>query len=161
MAPLRLGLLGGTFDPVHIGHLVAALEARQALHLDRVLMVVANDPWQKSTTRGITPAEDRYAVVCAAVEGVEGVEASRIDLDRGGPSYMVDTVRQLRAEPGADLEVFLLVGADVAAGLDTWHRVDELRPSVRLVVIERGGVGERIDPPGWEVVHVSIPALDI
>jgi nicotinate-nucleotide adenylyltransferase len=158
--PERIGVFGGTFDPIHVGHLVAAIEARQALSLDRVVLVVANDPWQKSGRRRLTPAEDRFAVVAAAVEGVEGLEASRMEIDRGGPSYTVDTVRQLAdARPGAEL--FLVVGADVAPELGTWHRVEELASAVTLVVVERGGVSGVADPSGWRVQRIGIPALEI
>ncbi|HMK63057.1 MAG TPA: nicotinate-nucleotide adenylyltransferase [Acidimicrobiales bacterium] len=158
--PARIGIFGGTFDPVHVGHLVAALEARQALRLDRVLLVVANDPWQKSARRKLTPAEDRFAVVAAAVEGVEGLEASRIEIDRGGKSYTADTVRELaRAHLGAEL--FLVVGADVAGELGTWKRVDELVGTVTLVVVQRGGVREGAVTGRWQVRRVAIPALDI
>jgi nicotinate-nucleotide adenylyltransferase len=156
----RIGIFGGTFDPVHIGHLVAALEARQALELDRVLLVVANDPWQKSGLRPVTPAEDRFAVVAAAVEGIHGLEASRMEIDRGGESLTADTVAELvAAHPGARL--FLVVGGDVAAGLSTWKRVDELVGVVELVVVERGGVSGPPDPPGWTVRRLHIPQLEI
>lgn len=158
--PARIGIFGGTFDPVHVGHLVAALEARQALHLDRVLLVVANDPWQKSRRRSVTPAEDRFAVVAAAVEGVDGLEASRLEIDRGGKSYSADTVHELaQANPGAELH--LVVGADVAAELGTWRRVEELVGAVTLVVVQRGGVREHPSPAGWRVRRVRIPALEI
>jgi nicotinate-nucleotide adenylyltransferase len=156
----RIGIFGGTFDPVHIGHLVAALEARQALQLDRVLLTVANDPWQKSGLRSLTPAEDRFAVVAAAVEGIDGLEASRLELDRGGESLTADTVGELaRAHPGATL--FLVVGADVAAELSTWKRVEELVAAVELVVVERGGVTGPPHPPGWRVRRLRIPQLEI
>ncbi len=156
----RVGILGGTFDPSHIGHLVAATWARDALALDRVLLVVANEPWQKVGHRQVTPAEDRFAVVAAAVEGVPGLEACRIEIDRGGPSYTVDTVRELeRRHP--DTEFSLLVGADVAAELDTWHEVDQLATRVRLVIVDRGGVERAADPPGWTVERLRIPALDV
>lgn len=156
----RIGVFGGTFDPVHIGHLVAALEARQALALDRVLLVVANDPWQKSGLRSVTPAEDRFAVVAAAVEGIDGLEASRIEIDRGGESLTADTVAALSgAHPGSTL--FLVVGADVATELSTWKRVDELAGRVELVVVERGGVTGPPDPPGWRVRRLHIPQLEI
>ena len=156
----RIGILGGTFDPVHVGHLVVALEARRALELDRVLLVVANDPWQKSDSRSVTPAEDRYAVVAAAVEGLEGLAASRVEIDRGGPSYSADTVHELAAvHPGAEL--FLVVGADVAAELVTWHRVEELVDAVTLVVVDRGGVSSVADPAGWRTVRLAVPALEI
>lgn len=156
----RIGIFGGTFDPVHVGHLVAALEARQTLALDRVLLVVANDPWQKSGSRVVTPAEDRYAVVEAAVEDVAGLEASRLEIDRGGPSYTIDTVQELAAAHGA-AELFLIVGADVAAELGTWERAEALSRAVTLVVVERGGVSSGEDPVGWRVVRLSIPALEI
>jgi nicotinate-nucleotide adenylyltransferase len=156
----RIGVYGGTFDPIHVGHLVAAIESRRALELDRVLFVVANEPWQKVATRALTSAEDRFRVVSAAVDGVAGLEASRMEIDRGGPSYTADTVRDLLgSHPGATL--YLVVGADVAADLDTWQRVDEIRHAVRLVVVERGGVTTPHEPAGWDVVHLPIPALDI
>jgi nicotinate-nucleotide adenylyltransferase len=156
----RIGVFGGTFDPVHVGHLVAATWAREAFGLERVLLVVANVPWQKAGTRAVTPAEDRFLMVQAAVEGVAGVEVSRIEIDRGGPSYSADTVDELLATtPSA--RPYVIVGADVAAELDTWQRVDELRRAVTLVVVDRGGVGSGDDPPGWRVERLRIPALDI
>ena len=156
----RIGIFGGTFDPVHVGHLVAALEARQALELDRVLLVVAGDPWQKTDLRPVTPAEDRFAVVAATVEGIDGLEASRLEIDRSGPSYTADTVQQLAAaHPGAEL--FLVVGDDVAAELSTWQRVEEVVGAVTLVIVQRGGVSPVPDPAGWAVRRVGIPALEI
>jgi nicotinate-nucleotide adenylyltransferase len=156
----RIGIFGGTFDPVHVGHLVAAAWAREAFELERVLLVVANEPWQKTGTRTVTPAEDRFLMVQAAVDGVDGVEACRIEIDRGGPSYTADTVRDLLAStPSADL--YVIVGADVAAELGSWQRTDELRDAVTLVVVDRGGVGSEGDPPGWRVERLRIPALDI
>ena len=143
-----------------MGHLVAATWAREALGLDRVLLVVANVPWQKAGTRAVTPAEDRFQMVEAAVAGVEGVEACRMEIDRGGPSYTVDTVRELRRRRPA-ARPFVIVGADVAAELSSWRHVDELRRAVTLVVVDRGGVGPGEDPPGWRVERLRIPALDI
>ena len=157
----RIGVLGGSFDPVHIGHLAVAVTARWALQLDRVLLVVANDPWQKTGARPITPAEDRLAVVAAATEGLTGVEASGVEIDRGGPSYTVDTLSALRQRwPGSAL--FLIVGTDVAAGLDTWHRAGELPELATLVVAERAGSPPAPDPGGdWRVVHLAVPGLDV
>jgi nicotinate-nucleotide adenylyltransferase len=150
-------VLGGTFDPVHTGHLVAAVNVRHDLDLDRVLLVVANHPWQK-TGRPITPAADRLAVVEAAVAGTAGVEASSIEIDRGGESYTVDTLEALRRP---DRELFLVVGADVAADLHTWRRPDALAALATLVVVSRGGAPD-VDPgPPWRVEHVRIPALEI
>jgi len=160
----RLGLLGGTFDPVHVGHLVAAVNARHELTLDRVLLVVANEPWQKAGSRPVTPAADRLALVEAAVGGVEGLESSAIEIERGGPSYTADTVAELEARwPGAELN--LIVGADAAAGLGSWERIDEVRTRVVLVVVNRPGTAISAGPgsplEGWDVRMVEVPALEI
>jgi nicotinate-nucleotide adenylyltransferase len=161
----RIGILGGTFDPVHIGHLVVASEAVHQLNLDRLLMVVANSPWQKAGTRPISGAEDRFAVVSAAVGALSGpdasrIEASRIEIDRGGPSYTIDTVSELiRTEPGAEL--ILVVGSDVAAELHTWNRASELATLAKLAVVGRPGASPVSTPLGWEVVHLTVPALEI
>ena len=155
----RIGVLGGTFDPIHVGHLVVAVNARHAFALDRMLLVVAHVPWQKVGRRTVTPAEDRLAVVEAAVLDVPGLEASRLEIDRGGPSYTADTLADLAAaEPGAEL--FLVVGADVARELGTWERVDEVRARATLVVARRPGAA--LPPlPGWRVEELVGPALDI
>ena len=152
----RVGILGGTFDPVHVGHLMDAAAARHQLALDRVLIVVAPDPWQKRD-RVIAPAEVRYEMLVAALEGTDGFEASRIELDRAGPTYTFDTAEGL-ASP--DRELFLVVGSDVAAGLPTWHRVDDLRELVTLAIVDRDEQPFP-DPPGWRVVHVAVPLLEL
>lgn len=149
--------MGGTFDPVHVAHLAAAAAARHQLRLDRVLLVVAGDPWQKHG-HVVAPAAARYDMVAAAVDGVDGFEPSRIELDRPGPTYTIDTVEQLR-EP--DRELFLVVGADVAAGLDTWHRVDELRNLVTLALVDREGAAPAAVPAGWRGARVVMPRLDV
>ncbi len=154
----RLGLLGGTFDPVHIAHLVAATAARDQLRLDRVLVVVAGDPWQKRG-RVCAAAEARFEMVAAAVDGVDRLEASRIEIDREGPTYTVDTVETLRAE--GDCELFLIVGSDVAASLDSWHRADALQAAVTLAVVDREDVAPSIPPAGWHCVRVHMPRLDV
>lgn len=160
MPPLRIGILGGTFDPVHVGHLAAAVEARHALALDRMLLVVANVPWQKAGGRVVTAAEDRYAMVEAAAAEVEGLEASRVEIDRGGLSYMVDTAAELAArDPGAEL--LLVVGSDVVAELHTWERHAELRELVTVAVVARPGSALSLPPPPWRSVPVTIPALDV
>lgn len=157
----RLGVFGGTFDPIHNGHLAAALNARHSAGLDRVLLVVANQPWQKSDARRITPALDRLAMVEAAVAGVEGLCASAIEIERGGVSYTADTLVELaRIHPGAEL--FVIVGADAAAGLGSWERVGEVAELATLVVVNRPGAPPPAPPPGWEhVAVVEVPALDI
>ena len=111
----RIGVFGGTFDPPHIGHLVAAVDAQQVLGLDVVLLVVAAVPWQKVGERAISPAGERVAMVRAAVADRPGLEVSELEIRRGGPSYTADTLAELRhAEPDADL--FVILGRDAAAG---------------------------------------------
>ena len=152
----KIGILGGTFDPVHVGHLVDACAARHQLRLDRVLVVVARDPWQKHG-QVIASAEERFEMLTAALDDVAGVEASRIELDRDGPTYTIDTVEALAA-PGREL--VLVMGSDVAAALDSWHRVQELRELVTLAIIDRGD-RPLPDPEGWRVVRVSVPRLQL
>jgi nicotinate-nucleotide adenylyltransferase len=156
----RLGIFGGTFDPPHVGHLVTAVNVRHELGLDRVLLVVNDQPWQKLGTRDITPAEDRFAMVEAAVGKVEGLEASRIEIERGGMSYTADTLSALRAEdPGCEL--FVILGTDAAQGLPTWERADEVRHLATIVVVERPGSGEGQPPPGWSWKRVEVPRLEV
>lgn len=155
-------MLGGTFDPIHVGHLVAAVNSRHALHLDRVILVVANIPWQKSGRSGyaVSAAEDRYAMVAAAVADVDGLEASRIEVDRGGESYTADTLAALAAAYPTD-ELFLIIGADVAAELASWRRIEEVQHLATLVVVGRPGAPDPEIPPGWQVERVEVPQLEI
>src|SRR5688572_9286849 len=154
----RVGVLGGTFDPVHVGHLVAAVETRAALALDRVLMVVAGDPWQKRD-RVVASAADRLAMVNAAAVDVEGVEASAIEIERDGPSVTADTLEALVAPAR---ELFLILGSDAAANMPTWRRLEETRDLATLVVVERDHT-RSVEPPdeGWRVEHVRIPHIEI
>jgi nicotinate-nucleotide adenylyltransferase len=158
--PRRVGVLGGTFDPPHVGHLVIAVNARHALRLDRLLLVVAHDPWQKSQIRALSSAADRFAMVEAAVGDVEGLEASRIELDRGGVSYTADTLAILRDEDPSR-ELFLIVGSDAAAGLPTWERVDEVRKLATIVVATRPGAEEGLPPVGWTWERLETPRLEV
>jgi nicotinate-nucleotide adenylyltransferase len=153
----RLGIFGGTFDPIHVGHLIAAGEARDQLDLDRVLLVVARDPWQKHGVV-VAPAEDRFDMVDAAVADVRGLEASRLELQRDGPTYTIDTVHALEA-PERDL--FLVVGVDVAQGLDQWRRADELRRTVTVGVVTRGSEETVLPGTHWKNVEVSMPRVDV
>ena len=158
--PERLGIFGGPFDPPHVGHLVTAVNVRHDLALDRVLLVVNDRPWQKIGTRDITPADDRYAMVEAAVGSVEGLEASSIEIDRGGMSYTADTLRVLLDE-GPHRELFVILGSDAAVGLPTWERADEVRKLATIVVVERPGTHEAEPPPGWSWVCVEVPRLEV
>ena len=155
----RVGILGGTFDPVHVAHLVAATAARDQLRLDRVLVVVAGDPWMKRG-RVLAPAELRFEMVAAAIDEVDGLAASRLEIDRDGPTYTVDTVETLRAEMPRT-ELFLIMGSDVAASLESWHRVDALREAVTLALVDREDAAPTIAPAGWRCARVHIPRLDV
>jgi nicotinate-nucleotide adenylyltransferase len=154
----RIGVLGGTFDPVHVGHIVAATETRSVLGLDRVLLVVAGDPWQK---RGsvMASAADRMALVAAATEGVDGVEPSTIEIERGTASVTADTLESLQRP---DRELFLILGSDAVRNMPTWRRLEETRDLGTLVIVERAG-DAHADAPGadWKVERVVIPRLDI
>jgi nicotinate-nucleotide adenylyltransferase len=122
--------------------------------------VVANEPWQKQGVRPLTPAEDRYAMVEAAVAGRPGLEPCRMEIDRGGPSYTIDTVRQLKKlDPQAELIV--VVGSDVVAGLPTWQEEEALRQEVTLAVVGRPGVPPVMPPPGWRTVNVPLAPFDV
>jgi nicotinate-nucleotide adenylyltransferase len=156
----RIGIFGGTFDPPHVGHLVTAVNVRYELALDRVLLVVNDQPWQKLGTRDITPAADRYAMVEAAVGSVDGLEASRLEIDRGGMSYTADTLRTLLAEQPAR-ELFVILGSDAAVGLPTWERADEVRSLATIVVVERPGTHSVEPPDGWSWVRVEVPRLEV
>jgi nicotinate-nucleotide adenylyltransferase len=159
LVPQRIGLFGGTFDPPHVGHLVTAVNVRHVLHLDVVLLMVANVPWQKETSRAITPAPDRLAMVMAAVADVEGLEASGIELERGGPSFTADTLAALaERHPGAEL--FTIVGDDAAAGLPTWERFEEVARRSRLVVVDRPGAPVVL-PAGFDWLRVEVPRLEV
>lgn len=162
----KVGIFGGTFDPVHVGHLVTAVNARAALELDVVLLVVANEPWQKVGGRAVTPAADRLALVEAAVSDCEGIEVSNLEIKRGGSSYTVDTVNDLIAnEP--DILLTLIVGADVVPNLKSWRSVDELKRSCRLVVVNRPGsrlaAGKELEAQlaGWDARVIEVPALEV
>jgi len=155
-----IGLFGGTFDPIHHGHLAAAWNVRQLLGLDEVWLVVANDPWQKSGDRSITSAGTRLEWVRQAVSGFDGLEASAVEIETGGASYTVDTVATLRGRY-PDVAWSLIVGTDVVADLDTWHRAEELREDVEIIAVHRPGSASVVAPPGWSVRDVAIPAVDL
>jgi len=157
----RLGILGGTFDPPHIGHLVTAVNVRYELALDVVLLVVANEPWQKIDDRLVTGVQHRLAMVHAAAEGLDGVEVDDREIRRGGPSYTADTLEELA---GPDRELFVILGSDAAAGLHTWHRTDVVEKLATVAVVHRPGRAVRAGDSGTSGVrieHVDIPALDV
>ena len=155
----RVGILGGTFDPIHVAHLAVAAQARHQLQLDRVLLMVANVPWQKSASRQVSSAADRLAMVEAAVAGSDGLEASRVEIDRGGDSFTADTLSAL-ARPGREL--FLIIGSDLVEELPTWKRWEEIPPLCTLAVAHRPGELETGElAPGWRSVAIRLPALEL
>jgi nicotinate-nucleotide adenylyltransferase len=157
--PLHIGVFGGTFDPPHVGHLVTAVNVAHSLRLDRVILMVANVPWQKLGTREITAADDRLAMVRAAVADVDRLEAGDHEIRAGGHSYTADTLAQLADEhPGAVL--YTIVGDDAAANIHTWERVDEVLSRSRMVVVDRPGNRAVLDPSiDW--IHVEVPRLEV
>ena len=156
---LRVGLFGGTFDPPHVGHLVAAVNVRHALNLDLLVLMVANIPWQKEGVRALTPAEERFAMVQAAVADVPGIVAGRTEIDMGGPSYTADTLAAL-AEQYPDAELFTIMGDDAAAGLMTWERYQEVVDRSQLVVVDRPGVAIAL-PEEMDWIRVEVPHLEV
>lgn len=135
---MRVGVLGGTFDPIHIGHLVAAEEVRAQLGLDRVVFVPAGLPPHKLTNH-VSPVEHRLTMVKLAVAGNPYFTVSRVDIDRFGPCYTVDTIELLRAELGPDVELYFILGSDSLADVATWHKPERLIRLCRLAVVERPG----------------------
>ena len=140
--------------------MAAAVNARSAYALDRVLVVLAPHPWQKQD-RELTPAEDRMAMLDAAMVDIDGIEVSRLEFDRPGPTYTSDTVEELhRRHAGAEL--FLIVGADAASDLASWDRPDVLRDLTTILIVSRADIDEPGAPgPGWRAAHVRIPPLAI
>ena len=155
----RVGVLGGTFDPPHLGHLVVADQVYSALALDEVILVPANRPWQKVGSRQITPADRRLAMTQAAVGQASGLSVSPIELDLGGPSYTSVTLDAL-SERDPDADWLVIVGADAAAGLDTWHNHERLRDQATIVVVNRPGADFQ-PPTGWRWELVEIPSISI
>ena len=131
---MRTGILGGTFDPIHVAHLHAGETALASAELDRVLFMPAGDPWQK-TDREVTPSHHRLEMCRLAVSGVEGFEVDDRELGRDGPTYTIDTVETFPS----DEELFLILGADAALGLPTWRRIDEVLERVTVLVVPRVG----------------------
>jgi nicotinate-nucleotide adenylyltransferase len=140
---MRLGIFGGTFDPIHVGHLILAEHCREACRLDRVLFIPAGQPPHK-TLRQITPGRQRLEMVELAIAGHAAFEASSIEIDREGPSYSVDTVAAIAAEHSG-AELFFLIGSDTLSDLPLWYQPARLAELVTIVVATRPG-SERPDP---------------
>ena len=159
----RVGIMGGTFDPIHHGHLVAASEVQSWFDLDEVIFVPTGEPWQKAD-REVSPAEHRYLMTVIATAANPRFEVSRVDIDRNGPTYTIDTLRELAAlHPDADL--YFITGADAMAALLTWQDHEELFKLAHFVGCTRPG-HELTDAsleglPKDRITLVEIPALTI
>jgi nicotinate-nucleotide adenylyltransferase len=159
----RVGVMGGTFDPIHHGHLVAASEVQAWFDLDEVVFVPTGAPWQKAE-RDVSPAEDRYLMTVVATAANPRFKVSRVDIDRGGPTYTIDTLRDLRAQM-PDAELYFITGADALADIFTWRDADELFELANFVGCTRPGYpmepGTIAKIPAERVTMVEIPALAI
>ena len=157
----RLGVMGGTFDPIHHGHLVAASEVQHWFGLDEVVFVPTGQPWQKDDER-VTPAEDRYLMTVIATASNPRFSVSRVDIDRPGPTYTVDTLRDLRAERGTDWDLYFITGADALHQILSWRDHEELFDLAHFVGCTRPGhVLSDAGLPEGKVTLVEVPALAI
>ena len=157
----RIGVMGGTFDPIHHGHLVAASEVAHIFALDEVIFVPTGQPYQKND-RKVSSAEDRYLMTVIATASNPRFSVSRVDIDRPGPTYTIDTLRELHAKNGRDDELFFITGADALSEILTWHDADELLTLAHFVGCIRPG--HRLSGaglPDGKVSLVEIPALAI
>jgi nicotinate-nucleotide adenylyltransferase len=137
---MRVGVLGGTFDPPHLGHLILAQEALQALGLAKVLFAPAGEPWRKAG-RELSPRGQRLAMVRLAVEGNPGLAVSTAEVDRPGPSYTAETLGELREQLGLETELFFIMGADSLADFPHWHEPQRILELAHLAVAERAPLG--------------------
>jgi nicotinate-nucleotide adenylyltransferase len=156
----RVGVMGGTFDPIHHGHLVAASEVQAKFELDEVIFVPTGQPWQKSG-RGVSPAEDRYLMTVIATASNPRFSVSRVDIDRSGPTYTADTLADL-ADRYPDDDLFFITGADALSQIVSWKRVDELFTRAHFIGVTRPGF--RLDPhdlPAGSVSLIEVPAMAI
>ncbi|MCZ2523178.1 nicotinate-nucleotide adenylyltransferase [Streptomyces sp. NPDC059506] len=156
----RLGVMGGTFDPIHHGHLVAASEVASLFDLDEVIFVPTGQPWQKSH-KTVSPAEDRYLMTVIATASNPQFSVSRTDIDRGGKTYTVDTLRDLRTEH-PDAELFFITGADALSQILSWRNAREMFGLAHFIGVNRPG--HELQDPGFPeggVSLVEVPALAI
>jgi len=154
----RIGVMGGTFDPIHHGHLVAASEVAQSFDLDEVVFVPTGQPWQKA---GVSPSEHRYLMTVIATASNPRFTVSRVDIDRAGPTYTIDTLRELKNKR-PDAELFFITGADALAQILSWRDHDELWDLAHFVAVSRPGhVLSTAGLPTDDVSQLEIPALAI
>jgi nicotinate-nucleotide adenylyltransferase len=144
----RVGIMGGTFDPIHHGHLVAASEVTDRFALDEVVFVPTGHPWQKSDVV-VSPAEDRYLMTVIATASNPRFTVSRVDIDRDGPTYTVDTLRDLRGMYGPEAELFFITGADALQRILSWKDADVMFKLANFIGVTR---------PGFELSDAHLPA---
>ena len=151
--PCKVGILGGTFDPIHIGHLILAEEARDQLGLSEVFVVPAGNPPHKQD-RHLAPVEDRLKMIDLAIAGNPAFHASRVDADRPGPHYTIDSVRIFQEQLPPACELYFLMGYDSLAELPGWYRPAELVAACHLVALTRYNV-----PLNWERFEAALPGI--
>jgi nicotinate-nucleotide adenylyltransferase len=160
----RIGIMGGTFDPIHHGHLVAAEEARWQFRLDQVLFIPTGRPWQKPV--GVSPAEDRYLMTVIATASNPAFAVSRLEVDTPGPTYTVDTLRRLHAELPEGTRLLFIGGADLLQQLLTWKEPEQVLELAELIAATRpdfdvDDVVQRVPGAAGRVHRIEIPALAI
>jgi nicotinate-nucleotide adenylyltransferase len=159
MGHRRIGIMGGTFDPIHHGHLVAASEVQGRFQLDEVVFVPTGQPWQKGL---VSPAEDRYLMTVIATASNPRFSVSRVDVDRDGPTYTIDTLRDLSAIYGSDTELFFITGADALAKILSWKDALEMLSIAHFIGVTRPGFDLSDDHlPDDSVTLVEVPAMAI
>ncbi|WP_407667898.1 nicotinate-nucleotide adenylyltransferase [Nostocoides jenkinsii] len=156
----RLGVMGGTFDPIHHGHLVAASEVQSLFELDEVVFVPTGQPWQKAD-RQVSNAEDRYLMTVVATASNPRFTVSRVDIDRDGPTYTIDTLRDLRTQH-PEAELFFITGADALAQILSWKDAEELFELAQFIGVTRPGYVLTEDGLPADRVHLQeVPAMAI
>lgn len=153
---MRVGILGGTFDPIHIGHLIAASSVYEALNLDSVVFIPAGDPWQKRD-RDLSPGQQRLEMVKLATENDDRFQVSDVEIVRSGPTYAVDTVREWKRLNPSD-ELFWIVGSDALSGIPSWHEWEAFVSEVTIVAVNRVGQNDAVP---FDFVSVDMPEVRI
>jgi nicotinate-nucleotide adenylyltransferase len=153
---MRVGILGGTFDPIHIGHLIAASSVYEALNLDSVVFIPAGDPWQKRD-RDLSPGQQRLEMVKLATENDDRFQVSDVEIVRSGPTYAVDTVREWKRLNPSD-ELFWIVGSDALSGIPSWHEWEAFVSEVTIVAVNRVGQNDSVP---FDFVSVDMPEVRI
>ena len=157
--PRRVGVMGGTFDPIHHGHLVAASEVAAVFDLDEVVFVPTGQPWQKSGSE-VSDAEHRYLMTVVATAANPRFSVSRVDIDRHGPTYTVDTLRDLN-ELRPDSDLFFITGADVLSEILSWHGAEDIWELAHFVGVTRPGHELSVPEGAGDVVLLEVPAMAI